>query len=306
MALVVIGNFDGVHRGHQALLAGAVREAEEAGMPTRLLTFWPHPAEVLGRARPPLLTAPARKRELVGRAFPSVEYVQHTFDKAFAETSPEDFAAWLRAELDAQRVVVGQNFRFGKNRAGGFDDLVRLGATLGFVPRSAPLVGDEAGPWSSTRVRAAVASGDVAGAERMLGRPHTLIGEVAPGKRLGRTLGFPTANLSGWVEMLPPMGVYAVVVDRTTSEGPLAVGLGAMSVGTNPTTDATSDVKVEVHVLDFDGDLYGQELRVGLVERLRGEALFEDLDALVRQMKEDVAGARRALAGRTRYAGPGG
>ncbi|NUO51642.1 MAG: riboflavin biosynthesis protein RibF [Polyangiaceae bacterium] len=293
--LVVIGNFDGVHRGHQALLDAATKDAAAHGLKPRLLTFRPHPAEVLGRTPPPVLTRPARKRELIERLFPAIEVVEQRFDPAFASLTPDAFAAWLATEQNAKRVVVGQNFRFGKGRAGGFEDLVRLGAANGFTASSHEVVGDEAGGWSSTRIRGAIAAGDLEGAERMLGRPHMLIGEVVAGKRLGRTIGFPTANLNGIVEMLPPFGVYATLVDREDESGARAIGLGAMSIGTNPTTDTTDGVKVEVFVLDFEGDLYGERLRVSVVSRLRGEAKYGTLDALVAQMGRDVAEARRIL-----------
>jgi riboflavin kinase / FMN adenylyltransferase len=296
--LVVIGNFDGVHRGHQALLDAATKDAASHDLTPRLLTFRPHPAEVLGRTPPPVLTRPERKRELIERLFPAIEVVEQKFDAAFASLTPDAFAAWLASEHHAKRVLVGQNFRFGKGRAGGFEDLVRLGEAHGFVASSHEVVGDEAGGWSSTRIRSAIGAGDLEGAERMLGRPHMLIGGVAPGKRLGRTIGFPTANLHGVVEMLPPFGVYATLVDRETPSGARAVGLGAMSIGTNPTTDTTDGVKVEVFVLDFQGDLYAERLRISVVSRLRGEARFDTLDALVAQMGRDVDEARRRLDAR--------
>jgi riboflavin kinase/FMN adenylyltransferase len=282
--LVAIGNFDGVHRGHQALLGGAAREAALEGLAPSVLTFAPHPAEALGRTPPPVLTRPSRKRELVGRLFPSVEVLEQRFDTAFAAQSPETFASWLATELRAARVVVGKNFRFGK----GF----------GFRASSQEVVGDGGGGFSSTRIRAAVAAGDLADAERMLGRPHMLIGEVVRGKQLGRTIGVPTANLDRVLEMLPPLGIYATLIDREGPDGTRALGLGATSIGKNPTTDEGDAVKVEVHVLDFDGDLYGSTLRVSLIARLRGEEKFESLDALVEQMRRDVADARAALAGR--------
>jgi riboflavin kinase/FMN adenylyltransferase len=296
--LVAIGNFDGVHRGHQALLGAAAREAALEGLAPSVLTFRPHPAEALGRTPPPVLTRPSRKRELVGRLFPSVEVLEQRFDTTFAAQSPEAFASWLATELRAARVVVGKNFRFGKGRAGGFDDLVQLGERFGFRASSHEVVGDGGGGFSSTRIRAALAAGDLADAERMLGRPHMLVGEVGRGKQLGRTIGFPTANLDGVLEMLPPLGIYATLIDREGSDGTRALGLGATSIGKNPTTDEGDAVKVEVHALDFDGDLYGSTLRVSLIARLRGEEKFESLDALVEQMRRDVADARAALAGR--------
>jgi riboflavin kinase/FMN adenylyltransferase len=298
-SLVAIGNFDGVHRGHQAVLRGAEARAKERGLEPRLLTFHPHPAAVLGRTPPPLLTTQARKRELCARAAPSVVFVERAFDLAFAAQSPEAFAERLAREHDAKMVVVGKNFRFGKGRAGDFAELERLGARFGFEASSEALHGDEVGPWSSTRVREAIARGALDEASEMLGRPHALSGVVVRGKELGRTLGFPTANLASVPELLPPHGIYAVLVDRLGDDGaPRALAKGAMSLGTNPTTDSDGGVKVEVHLLDTAADLYGAALRVHVVARLRGEAKFDSLDALVAQIARDVDETRAHLEGR--------
>lgn len=294
-SLVVIGNFDGVHRGHRTVLEGALREAETRGLDTVLLTFHPHPAEVLGRSRPPLLTDQARKRELVARVSPRILFREQAFDRAFAAQTPRAFAERLKADLDARYVVVGQNFRFGQGRAGDFATLTELGQELGFEARAQTLAGDERGPWSSTRTRGALERGDLAEASLVLGRPHAWRGRVTTGKKLGRTIGFPTANLVEVAEASVPFGVYAVLVDRLGPEGARALGLGAMSVGVNPTTDSDDAIKREVYVLDWSGDLYGADLRVHLVERLRGEQRFEDLPALVAQIQRDVDETRARL-----------
>lgn len=296
-SLVVIGNFDGVHRGHQAVLQGAARRAAERGLDAKLLTFFPHPATVLGRTPPPLLTSQPRKRELVRRVAPTIAFEERTFDLTFAAQSPEEFAKSLRDQLDTRMVVVGKNFRFGKGRAGDFDSLSRLGAHLGFEATSEELRGDDTGPWSSTRIREAIRAGSLDAATSMLGRPHMLSGVVEHGKELGRTIGFPTANLGAVRELLPPLGIYAVLVDRIEADGSArALAKGAMSLGTNPTTDADGGVKVEVHLLDTDRDLYGSELRVHLVAWLRGEAKFDSLDALVAQIGRDVDRTRELCA----------
>lgn len=298
-ALVAIGNFDGVHLGHQALLRNAARSASERGLDAKLLTLFPHPATVLGRPAPPLLTRQARKRELCARAAPAVEFVEMKFDREFAAQSPEAFAERLVREHGARVVLVGKNFRFGKARAGDFAVLSELGAKLGFEAVSEELHGDDGGTWSSTRIREAIAGGRLADAEAMLGRPHMLSGVVVRGKQLGRTIGFPTANLSDVLELHPPLGIYAVLVDRVDEDGNVApLAKGAMSLGTNPTTDATSSIKVEVNLFDIERDLYGASLRVHLVSRLRDEAAFPDLDALTQQIARDVAEARTILADR--------
>jgi riboflavin kinase/FMN adenylyltransferase len=293
--LVVIGNFDGVHRGHQAVLAGAAALAAREGLAPRLLTFAPHPSVVLGRPAPPTLTRPSRKRELVLRAAPSMEVFEQRFDLDVAAMSPRDFAEELAGRHAARRVVVGQNFRFGKGRAGDFGTLVALGEELGFEARSEALVGDADGAYSSTRARRAIAAGDLAQAENVLGRPHALFGRVVHGKHLGRTLGFPTANLEGVEEMLPPPGVYATLVDRVDGGAARPVGLGATSIGKNPTTDSGDAVKVETYVLDFDGDLYGAELAIHLCDRLRDEERFDSLATLTQAIGRDVEQARAVL-----------
>jgi riboflavin kinase/FMN adenylyltransferase len=295
-SLVVIGNFDGVHRGHQALLASAEREASALGVEPVLLTFVPHPASVLGRPTPAVLTTARRKRELVRRHAPAVRVVEQAFDLGFAAQSPAEFADHLTRELAPRAVVVGDNFRFGKGRAGDLSTLAALGEARGFVAHSHALVGDAEGPWSSSRARRALAAGDLAEVTRVLGRFHMLEGEVVHGKKLGRTIGFPTANLDGVEEALPPFGVYAAVVDLLGDAGPTALAAAAVSIGRNPTTDTDGGVKVEAYLLDFTGDLYGAHVRVHLVERLRGEERFDGLDALVQQMGRDVEASRTRLA----------
>lgn len=315
-AIVVIGNFDGVHRGHQALLSNAAHAAVERGLECVVLTFVPHPLAALGRIPPPVLTSPRRKRQLVGRLARqlgrdglTVRFVEHPFDRTFAAQSPRAFAEWLVRAFGARVVTVGQNFRFGHAREGTFDTLVALGAELGFDARAEPLVADEKGTISSTRVRGAIAAGSMGDAAALLGRPHSFSGRVVQGKQLGRTIGFPTANMGDLREMIPPFGVYAVLVDRVdraADDADPRVGRGAMSVGVNPTTDATTDTKVEVFVFDrwqdgryergFSGDLYGEKLRVHVVERLRGEEKFDSLDALVAQIGKDVEDARAILS----------
>ncbi|MFO0616747.1 MAG: riboflavin biosynthesis protein RibF [Polyangiaceae bacterium] len=318
-AIVVIGNFDGVHRGHRALLTNAAHMAEARGLECVVLTFVPHPLAVLGRIAPPVLTSPRRKRALVdeiGHAIAgggvALRFVEHPFDRAFAAQSPRAFAEWLVRAFDAKVVTVGQNFRFGHGREGTFDTLVALGRELGFEARAEPLVADERGTISSTRVRGAIAAAQLAEAAALLGRPHSFSGRVERGKQLGRTIGFPTANIGDPREMIPPFGVYAALVDRVAedssdhaAEVDHPLGRGAMSIGVNPTTDATASTKIEVFVFDrwesgrwergFSGDLYGAKLRVHAIERLRGEEKFDSLDALVAQIGADVDDARAIL-----------
>ena len=297
-ALVVIGNFDGGHRGHQAVLGAAAAEARRGGLTPTVLTFDPHPAEALGRPTPPVLTKIERKRELVARVDPAIAFSVQRFDAAFAAQSPAEFAERVLAQrLHARVVEVGQNFRFGHARAGDLDELGRLGRTLGFETRSHPLVGDEHGAWSSTRIREAIARGDLAEAERMLGRPHMISGVVSAGDRRGRTIGFPTANLAEVREALPPFGVYAVLVDEVPAGGPArALARGVANIGVRPTVGGGDRPTVEVHLFDVDRDLYGAVLRVHLAADLRSERKFGGLAALKAEIAADAAEARARLA----------
>lgn len=295
-ALVVIGNFDGVHRGHAGVLSDGGRLASERGLALVVLTFVPHPAIALGRQAPPLLTALPRKRVLVERAAPGARLEAMRFDTALAAQTPAEFAERvLKDRLGARIVQVGQNFRFGHDRAGDFAELTRLGATLGFETRSLPLVGDEAGPWSSTRVRQAVAAGDVAEAARVLGRPHALDGVVTAGDKLGRTLGFRTANLDAVAEALPRHGVYAVLVDRLEGGVATALARGVANIGVRPTLGAPA-LRIEAHLFDRDDDLYGARLRVHLVARIRDEQRFASLDELKARIAADATEARALTA----------
>lgn len=285
---VIIGNFDGVHRGHQAVLEQASAIAGARGLVTRVLTFDPHPSEVLHGTRPPRLATLDRRVELL-RRHGADEVIVTPFTPELASFTPERFAKELLAErLGAKAVVVGENFRFGANRAGDLGALRDLGSTYGFDVAAAEVAGDERGPFSSTRVREAIARGELDEASRLLGRRHALAGVVEGGDRRGRTIGFPTANLGGVTEVLPPDGVYAVFA----GERP-----GVMNLGLRPTVDGKSR-RIEVHLLDFAGDLYGAPMRVHLVRRIRDEQRFSGLDELEAQIAADVADARRILAGR--------
>jgi riboflavin kinase/FMN adenylyltransferase len=302
-SLCAIGNFDGVHRGHVEVLRRAEREAEQRGAKPLALTFDPPPAVVLGRTKPVLLTTLERKVELIAEAVPAIRVVVQKFDRDLAEHTAEQFATRiLVGELSAVCVVVGQNFRFGRAREGDLETLQRLGAKLGFAAHATDLVGDAKGPWSSTRVRRAVAAGDLADVQAVLGRPHALTGTVVRGDQRGRTIGFPTANLDGVEELMPPHGVYAVLVERLDRPGARALAPGVANIGVRPTVGA--GLSVEAHLLDFhpskdaDRDLYGARLRVYLVAKLRDERKFEGLDALKAQIAADAGAAKALLAAR--------
>ena len=284
---VIIGNLDGVHRGHQAVLRQAKAIAVARGLVTLVLTFDPHPSQLLRGFTPPRLATLERRIELL-RHHGADQVIVEAFTPELAALTPDRFARELLVgRLGAKAVVVGENFRFGAKRAGDLAMLRELGGALGFEVAAAEIAGDEHGPFSSTRVRDAIASADLDEATRLLGRRHSISGIVEGGDRRGRTIGFPTANLGGVLEMLPPDGVYAVFA----GERP-----GVMNLGVRPTVDGKSR-RIEVHLFDFDGDLYGQHMRVHLVSRIRDEKKFAGLDELKAQIAADAASARAMLAG---------
>lgn len=305
-SLTAIGNFDGVHRGHQAMLSDARAIALERGLRLVILTFHPHPAKVLRNMDVPVLTSLDRKRELLPRAAEGAEVVVEPFTVELASQSPETFAGETLAErLRARVVVVGTNFCFGKNRSGNFATLSKLGERFGYETRSHPMVGDERGPWSSSRIREAVQRGDVEEAARMLGRPHMLSGVVVEGQKRGRTIGFPTCNVSSVLQALPSFGVYGVLVDRVdhpenqgARELPTsrALARGVANIGLRPTVSGGDPApSVEVHLFDTEGDFYGAALRVHLMFRLRAEQKFPSFAELRAQIERDAEQARGRL-----------
>jgi riboflavin kinase/FMN adenylyltransferase len=293
-SLVAIGNFDGVHLGHRAVIEAALSEARERHLSPLVLTFDPHPAEVLGRGARPPLTVLERKLELIERLGPEIRVVVEPFTLELSKLSPAEFAReFVAVLLGARVVIVGENFRFGYDRAGDLETLVTLGRELNFEARASSLSGDGEGPYSSTRARVALAAGDLGSVQRLLGRPHSLSGQVVLGAQRGRTIGVPTANLGGVREALPPYGVYAVLVDRVAAGGNRALATGVANIGLRPTVGG--GFSVEVHLFDFEGDLYGAELRVHLVARLREERKFAGLDELKAQIAKDSAEARAVV-----------
>ena len=301
MRVAIIGNVDGVHGGHRALVERA-RGRAGAGPDDRVVavTFDPHPAAVLRPENTPSsLTSVERRAELL-RAAGADEVVVLHFTPELASRSPEEFARMLREspEIAADAVIVGDNFRFGARAAGDTATLTSLGQQLGFGVEVLPLVseeipGDDDGAWSSTRIRERIAVGDLASAAVMLGRPHRLEGLVVRGDQRGRELGYPTANVEvGGGAAIPPDGVYAGWLVIEGESLPAAV-----SIGTNPQFSGT-ERRVEAYVIGRDDlDLYGAEVGVDLVARLRGQAVFGSVDDLIAQMDRDVADAQEVLAG---------
>jgi riboflavin kinase/FMN adenylyltransferase len=323
-SVVTVGNFDGVHRGHVGVLTRMVADARAAGARSVAVTFTPHPQQVhRPEQAPPLLTGDADRLELLEQTgLDAVLLLTYTLE--FAQQTAEDFVRrYLVEGLHARTVVVGRDVRFGRGNAGDLATMVELGERYGFAVEVIEDVAPDDGPddgsadgttgdgdrvgaladplrrrWSSTWVRELLAAGDVRQAARVLGRPHRMRGTVVHGDKRGRDLGYPTANLSpDAAGMVPADGVYAGWLRRPAVEAgsPDAVLPAAVSVGTNPTFDGVQR-RVEAYVLDrTDLDLYGEEVVLDFVERLRPTLRFDSVDELVEQMDRDVEGVRGVL-----------
>ena len=291
--VVTVGTFDGVHRGHWAVLQEIRERARATGRRSVLVTFHPHPLRIVRPEHaPPLLTTPEEKKEILAES--GLDWaVFLSFTRALSRYEPRRFVEEILVRrLRVEELVIGYDHGFGRGRSGDADTLRRIGDELGFAVDVVPPVeaGDEA--ISSTRIRRAVGEGDVVTARRGLGRPYALRGLVVRGDGRGRDLGFPTANLrvSSSDKLVPAPGIYAVrgVLRRGTFPG-------ALHVGPRPTFGGSAST-IELHLMDFDGDVYGEEVRVDFVERLRDVQPFDSVEALVEQMRDDVERARRALA----------
>jgi riboflavin kinase/FMN adenylyltransferase len=325
-AAVAIGNFDGVHLGHRELLDRAVARARALGGPAIAVTFDPHPTSVLApHLAPPLITTMERRLQLFAAAGVDLAVVLPFTAELAAMPAAEFVEVILRRQLAARHVVVGYDFSYGQGRGGSTSTLEAHGARAGFGVEVVPAVQvplEAAAPKesgasgleiaSSTRIRGHLRSGNLARARRLLGHAYDVDGVVVHGAKRGRQLGFPTANVQPELDVLAGTGIYAVRF-ALYPEGAVAQppeGLGAAlasgprpgaplpavaSLGTNPTFVAGGARTLEVYVLDFAGDLYDRRVRVELVEKLRDEAKFDSLDALVAQIRDDVAAARRVL-----------
>jgi riboflavin kinase/FMN adenylyltransferase len=273
---VAIGTFDGVHRGHQAVIDDA----------DTVLTFDPHPLEVLHPAALPKLIMPFGVKRDVIEGLGVRELVVIPFDHEFAQRSAEEFIEGVLVQrLGAERVSVGENFRFGAKAKG---DPAMLRSHTEFETRVVPLVEVDGETVSSTRIRALVAAGDMEGARHCLGAPFMVEGEVVSGDQRGRELGFPTANIVPDDRLaIPGHGVYAAFANGVPA---------AVNVGVRPTFETGRGVLIETYLIDFEGDLYGTDLRVAFVARLRGEKRFPGVEELIAQMRVDVEDARRVCA----------
>jgi riboflavin kinase / FMN adenylyltransferase len=287
---LTIGTYDGLHLGHQALLARLNQHAARLGTAAVLLTFEPTPREYLSRQDPPARLTSLRERWRILTAF-SLDYLWLLrFGEALRNLSPQAFAQLLARELGPKVVVVGHDFRFARDGEATAPVLAEAGRRLGFEVDVLPPVMLDGERISSSGVRVALACADFARARRWLGRPWSMRGRVVPGKRLGRDLGFPTANLPLARRRAPVAGIFAV---RVHGAGVAALA-GVASLGSRPTVDGSTTL-LEAHVFDFGGDLYGREIEVEFVAKLRDEERFATLEALTAQMRCDAAEARRIL-----------
>ncbi|MGQ3673220.1 bifunctional riboflavin kinase/FAD synthetase [Xanthobacter sp. TB0136] len=288
--VLAIGNFDGVHRGHRAVFAAAQRMAQEKGVKALALTFEPHPRSFFNPASAPFrLTPEAEKLALIGQSGLAGSIVL-PFDTALASLGAEDFVRTILVErYQISGAVVGFDFHFGKGRSGSPAFLKEAGARYGFDVTIVEALLDEGDPISSTTIRRALAEGQVGHAAHMLGRPFRVSAPVQHGQKLGRDLGFPTANLALGPDISLAFGIYAVRVHT-----PQGWHDGVASYGRRPTFDNGAAL-LEVHIFDFTGDLYGETLQVDLISWLRPELKFDGVEALVEQIREDARRAREIL-----------
>ena len=292
--VVAVGNFDGVHRGHQAPIAATVAQARDRAGTAAVLTFDPHPARVLMPEGAPstLMTLEQKAEALAGLGVDRMAVMPFTVE--LSREPPDEFArSVLRGTLQAEVIVVGSNFRFGRGRQGDVGVLAALGDPLGFAVEVAPPVLHQGAPVSSMRIREALARGDVEEARALLGRRFFIDGEVVRGAGRGRQLGVPTANLRPLNETIPASGVYAGRMRPLEGNGK-GSWQAVVNVGRRPTFGETT-LTVEAHLLDRQADLYGKTLRLEFAARLRDEQAFAGPDALVAQIQRDIAAARRIL-----------
>jgi len=292
--VLAIGNFDGLHLGHQAILSKAIERAKAHQGTSIILTFEPHPRRVFHPEETfKLLNTFQIKARMIEGTGVDVCYVAE-FNTGFLELSPEAFSQkFLQEKMACKEVIVGKDFRFGKDRAGDLADLVRFGETYGFKVLAQEPVWVEGEMVSSSQIRALLREGNIALAGKMMGRFYILEGKVIHGDGMGAELGYPTANLRLPNELIPGLGIYAARVDFMKMEGHKTQD-AIVYIGSRPTF-AKKAISIEVHLLDFREDLYGKRIRVSMVDRIRGDEHFETKEALIRQIALDIEKARAIL-----------
>ena len=288
---LTVGVFDGVHRGHQQILKRLTAGAHEQGVPAVVLTFDPHPARLFGRGEIKLLTLPDERAELLGSLGVDVVIV-HPFDRDVANTSAFDFMKQLKSQLGISHMVLGYDSTLGKNREGDVRRLAEIGSELGYTVEVVSALSDESGVISSTEIRKLIETGNVAEAAHLMGHPYSLHGPVIYGDGRGRTINVPTANIGYSLEkMIPANGIYAcwAYLDGKKHQA-------AINIGINPTfTPDKQTPNVEAHILDFKREIYGEDVKLEFVARLRNELRFESVDKLLEQIWKDIEDTRSIL-----------
>jgi riboflavin kinase/FMN adenylyltransferase len=290
--ILLMGNFDGIHLGHQALLRRAIDDAKEMGGRSVVLTFEPHPLKVLAPQRAPRLILTHKDKMTLLQSFGVDAVIVQTFDAAFANIEAQAFVReYLVGRIGVHKMWVGKDFRFGKGRKGSVEDLIRWGKETGFTVGLIEPIQLGGHRVSSSRIRTLIEQGEVRVAGNYLGRRHFISGRVVSGHGRGRHLGYPTANIVARTEVLPRDGIYASIMQAGGRQW-----RSVTSLGINPTFGAGPRT-IESYIFDFDGDLYGQAVKLFFVERIREEKKFSSAESLVEQIKLDVASAREILRG---------
>ncbi len=292
-AWLTIGSFDGVHRGHQAITKQLTAGAHQQGAPAAVLTFYPHPAIVLGKRSDPFyLTSPRERAELLGLMGVDI-VITHPFDLHLANLSAYDFMKYVQEYLDIRCLWIGYDFALGRGRQGNAEKLRQIGLELNYQVHVIEPITVNGEVISSSQIRSCLGNGDVQQVADLLGRPYRISGEVIQGDHRGHSLGFPTANLNVWTERaIPKAGVYicqSVVAGKTYAT--------VTNIGVRPTFDESqrNSPSVEAHLLDFDQDIYGQTIDLDFIDRLRDEQHFPTPQALIAQVQQDIAQARKIL-----------
>jgi len=288
---LTIGVFDGVHRGHQQIIRRMVAGAHENGVPAVVLTFDPHPARIFGRGEIKLLTLPDERAELLAAMGVDI-VVTHPFDRSFADTTAFEFMRLVEKHLGVSHLVLGYDATVGRNREGNAARLREIGQELGYTIEVVTALSDESGVISSTEIRKLIATGNVTDAARLMGHPYTLHGPVVSGDQRGRTIDVPTANIEYSVDkLIPANGIYACWAYLNGQKY-----CAAVNIGFNPTfTPDKKTANVEAHLLDFKREIYGEEVGLEFVARLRDELRFDSVNALLEQIWKDIDETRRIL-----------
>ncbi|AMM52042.1 riboflavin biosynthesis protein RibF [Rufibacter sp. DG15C] len=293
-AVVTSGTFDGVHVGHQKILSRLTETARQHNGQSVVLTYWPHPRTVLNPNDTSLRLLSTIEERIEALENYGVDYLLILpFTKEFAQLSSEEYIQQILLNtLHTKKLVIGYDHHFGRNREGNFDYLQQNAARYGFVVEEIPRQDIEEVGVSSSKIRTALEKGEVETAHKYLGRPYTITGTVVKGKQLGRTIGYPTANLEvkDALKLIPAQGVYAVLVN--TPQGQYK---GMLNIGVNPTVDDSGKQTIEVHIFDFNGDLYGQDITLLFIGYIRPELKFDGLEALTQQLHQDQESALHLL-----------